>query len=121
MHSSHGFVLLDRGKYDTISTLQMAYISGEKHGNRKKRISEKGKALEAFTRRCAWPEIWQAIDPHLDRCPNGKDCRLAVATVLLRVPFVCFISPLARVNAGDHRLQKLHDESVPSATRRIIY
>lgn len=107
MHSSHGFVLLERGKYDTISTLQMAYISGEKHENRKKRISEKGKAPQTFTRRCAWSEIWQTIDPHLDRCPNGKDRRLAVAAVLLRVPFVCFISPLARVSAGDHRERNL--------------
>lgn len=74
MRLLHGFVLLAQGKYDAISTLQMACIWREapKIG---RRISKNGKALQAFTRRYAWPEIWQTIDPHLDRCPNGKDRR----------------------------------------------
>jgi hypothetical protein len=121
------FMLLGQGKYDAISVLQVVCIlaRGIEIG---RRISKKGKALgkalQALTRRCAWPEIWQTIDSRFGSLPRWK--RLPLASFSYRRCFikssVCLLYLFARAKwAGDQpSREKLHDEGAVTA-RCIIH
>lgn len=92
MRSSNGFVLLDQN----MMLFQRSKWHQAKSTEIRRRISKIEKALARGDARSL---KFQAIDPRLDRCPMKKIAvhRLAIATILLRVPFVCFISQFARV------------------------
>lgn len=115
MHSSRGFVLLDQEKYNAISTLQMAYVSGEKYWNRKKNLQKRNGTSDFRTEICGL-KFGKTIDLRLDRCPIEKIAPFSYRHRFIKssVCLLYFSAPRASVPAINHRERNFTTRVPPS-------